>query len=118
MKLNKNIRKSPAGVTLIELSVVIAVILVLISVLFIGASYYKDSADNAACVIVQSSIQKAADSYNNISGGSAGTDASGIVGAGKPFPTALPVCPTGGVFSLAFATGGEVATVTCDDDHS
>ena len=118
MKLNKIIRKSPKGVTLIELSVVIAVILVLISVLFIGATYYKDSADNAACVIVQSSIQKAADSYNNISGGSAGAAGAGIVGAGKPFPTALPACPTGGVFSLTFATGGEVATVVCNDSHS
>ena len=47
MKLNKNIRKTPQGVTLIELSVVIAVILTLLSVLFVGAKYYKDEADKA-----------------------------------------------------------------------
>ncbi len=113
MKMNKYIRKSPKGVTLIELSVVIAVILVLISVLFIGAKFYRDSANNAACQIAQSSLQKAADSYMNIKQLS-GVSAGDLVGTGLPFENAAaaPSCPDSG--ALAITTNlGAVTTVTC-----
>ncbi|PQJ29269.1 type II secretion system protein [Rubritalea profundi] len=115
MKLNKSIRKTPQGVTLIELSVVIAVILVLISVLFIGASYYKTSANAAACAINRSSIQKAADSYMNISGSATTATISGLItGATGPMSSGLPNCPTtntSSVYSIAVASGA--STVTC-----
>jgi prepilin-type N-terminal cleavage/methylation domain-containing protein len=110
MKLNKNIRKSPQGVTLIELSVVIAVILVLISVLFIGASYYRDSANDAACKISQSSLSKGVDSYYNISGGQ--LSYSDLTTSG-PFVGNVPVCPTGAVISISWAgTGSAVSCAT------
>ncbi|MFT5881884.1 MAG: prepilin-type N-terminal cleavage/methylation domain-containing protein [Crocinitomicaceae bacterium] len=116
MKINKSIRKAPKGVTLIELSVVIAVILVLISVLFIGATYYRDSANNAACVINQSSIRKAAESYMNIEGVVTVTTAT-LSGATGPMSAGLPDCPTGGVYALATAAGA-VTSIACDDGHS
>ena len=53
------------GTTLIELSVVIAVILLLVGVLFIGVQAWRNSADKAACLVNISSIQKAARGYQN-----------------------------------------------------
>ncbi len=47
------------GTTLIELSVVIAVILLLAGVLFIGVTAWRTQANNAACLVAMSSIQKA-----------------------------------------------------------
>lgn len=121
MKKNTFALKGPKGVTLIELSVVIAVILVLISVLFIGAKYYRDSAGNAACRIAQSSLQKTADSYMNISG-STSVNMAGLTGTGLPFPTASaqPSCPGDGTLSFT-ATSGAVSAVGCsgnDPDHT
>jgi len=113
MKLNKNIRKSPAGVTLIELSVVIAVILVLISVLFIGASYYRTSANEAACAINRSSIQKAADSYMNISGAATTDTIKGLItGDTGPMSSGLPADPG------TDTTDGSNYTITVTDGSS
>jgi prepilin-type N-terminal cleavage/methylation domain-containing protein len=53
------------GTTLIELSVVIAVILLLVGVLFIGVQAWRNSANRAACLVNISSIQKAARGYQN-----------------------------------------------------
>ena len=46
------------GTTLIELSVVIAVLLLLVGVLFIGVSAWRNGANTAACIVNLSSIQK------------------------------------------------------------
>jgi prepilin-type N-terminal cleavage/methylation domain-containing protein len=54
------------GTTLIELSVVIAVLLLLVGVLFIGITAWKSGANKAACVINLSSIQKAVRGYQNM----------------------------------------------------
>jgi prepilin-type N-terminal cleavage/methylation domain-containing protein len=54
------------GTTLIELSVVIAVILLLVGVLFIGVSAWREGANRAACLVNMSSIQKAVRGYENV----------------------------------------------------
>jgi prepilin-type N-terminal cleavage/methylation domain-containing protein len=63
--LKKMNRRGPRqrGTTLIELSVVIAVLLLLVGVLFIGITAWKNGANTAACIINLSSIQKAARGY-------------------------------------------------------
>jgi type II secretory pathway pseudopilin PulG len=53
------------GTTLIELSVVIAVILLLVGVLFIGVTAWRNGANKAACMVQLSSIQKAARGWEN-----------------------------------------------------
>ena len=63
---NRPTRQS--GTTLIELSVVIAVLLLLVGVLFIGITAWKNGANTAACIINLSSIQKAARGYSNMNG--------------------------------------------------
>jgi prepilin-type N-terminal cleavage/methylation domain-containing protein len=91
------------GTTLIELSVVIAVILLLVGVLFIGIQAWKDGANKAACLVTISSVQKAVRGYENLNGGIAGTTTlawTNIAGAGLYFE-AQPVCPAGGTYTLA-----------------
>jgi len=60
---NKWVRQG--GTTLIELSVVIAVILLLVGVLFIGVQAWRNSANKSACLVNISSLQKAARGYQN-----------------------------------------------------
>ena len=55
------------GTTLIELSVVIAVILLLVGVLFIGVQAWRDGANRAASLVNISSIQKAVRGEQNMS---------------------------------------------------
>jgi prepilin-type N-terminal cleavage/methylation domain-containing protein len=120
MKKNTFALKGQKGVTLIELSVVIAVILVLLSVLFIGAGFYRDSANNAACVINQNGIKKAAESYTNINTSVSASDitlVSDLTGNDLPFATGNePTCPTNGDYTIAFANNA--FTVSCSEGHS
>ena len=67
MKLTKNTyTKAKPGVTLIELTVVILVLLTLIGVLFIGANIYKKGADRAACILNIRNIHQAVRANQNM----------------------------------------------------
>ena len=92
MKLN-NINKKQAGLTLIEITLVIAVLLGLISVLFIGVKAYKEGSDRSKCILTISSVQKSVRSYQNLyelnEGDTLAT--TDIIGSGKMIE-ALPVC--------------------------
>ncbi len=59
--------------TLIELSVLIAVLLSMISILFIGARSWKRGSDRAGCVITLRNVQMAVRSYQNVYGYAPGT---------------------------------------------
>ncbi len=58
--------KGNKGLTLIELTVVIVVLLGLISVLFISARAWIEGSNKAKCIVNLASIQKAAVSYANL----------------------------------------------------
>lgn len=128
MKKNTYTVKGPKGVTLIELTVVIAIILLLISILFIGAKFYKDGADRSACIVNINGIQKAVRSVQNLENKKdadattpdtlAVTDFAGTAETAdnsKPLPV-IPTCPTGGSeYALAAqypALGTVVASCT------
>jgi prepilin-type N-terminal cleavage/methylation domain-containing protein len=100
--INKRARQR--GTTLIELSVVIAVLLLLVGVLFIGITAWKNGANKAACLVNVSSIQKAVRGYENMNGLKAGDPCvlANIVGVGLYF-AAMPKCPTTGVAYVAGA---------------
>jgi type II secretory pathway pseudopilin PulG len=98
MKLN-NIKKQ-AGLTLIEVTLVIAVLLGLISVLFIGVSAYKEGSNRAKCILNISNVQKAVRSYQNLYEKAPG-DAlvkETITGAGA-FLETEPTCPSAGAYT-------------------
>ena len=98
MKLN-NIKKQ-AGLTLIEVTLVIAVLLGLISVLFIGVSAYKEGSNRSKCILNISNVQKAVRSYQNLYEKSVGAtlDKATIAGTGKLLETE-PTCPSSGTYT-------------------
>src|SRR5260370_4539061 len=83
------------GTTLIELSVVIAVILLLVGVLFIGIQAWRDGANKSACLVNLSSIQKAVRGYQNVNllNPGDGCTTAQLITAG--YFGAMPTCPVG-----------------------
>ena len=100
MKLNNT--KKQAGLTLIEITLVIAVLLGLISVLFIGVSAYKEGSNRSKCILNISNVQKAVRSYQNLYEKSVGNTLalSTIAGSGKLLET-TPTCPSSGTYTAA-----------------
>ncbi|TAE77364.1 MAG: hypothetical protein EAZ65_02540 [Verrucomicrobia bacterium] len=111
MKLT-HINKRAKGMTLLELTVVILVLLSLISILFIGARAWKKGSDRAANIMVVRNVQQAVRSYqnmNNISVGAAvdATVAGPIFGPGD-FIENLPTHPVAG---LSYTYTGTVPAI-------
>jgi len=98
MKLN-HIKKQ-AGLTLIEVTLVIAVLLGLISVLFIGVSAYREGSNRAKCILNISNVQKAVRSYQNLYELSVGGTLASttLIGTGKMLET-TPSCPSSGTYT-------------------
>jgi hypothetical protein len=55
-----------AALTLIETTLVVAVLLGLISVIFIGATSYKEGSNRAMCLLRISQVQKGVRAYQNV----------------------------------------------------
>jgi type II secretory pathway pseudopilin PulG len=99
MKLTQNTSiKRNSGMTLIELTVVIVVLLALIAVLFVGAQAYKKGADKAACVMTQRNLQQACRSYFNLTPNLADTAVVDIaaLNTAQLMGATAPKCPTTG----------------------
>lgn len=98
---------STRGLTLIEVTVVVAVLLSMISVLFLGVAAYKKGSDRALCIQNIASVQKAVRSYSNLYSYGTGETVANlkdeIIGPGKFFETD-PVCRSGGTYTY----GGDV----------
>ena len=94
--------KRKAGMTLLELTVVILVLLTLISILFIGARAWKKGADRAGCILNIRNFQQAVRSMGNINklnpGDTCPAFTTSVIGSGK-FMENPPVCPGGGTYS-------------------
>ena len=108
MKLtNTQAMKSKSGMTLLELTVVILVLLSLISILFIGARAWKKGSDRAGCILNIRNVQQAVRGEQNMKNAlpSATTlVASNIIGTTGYIPTA-PNCPsTGTAYAIAAAS--------------
>ena len=102
------------GTTLIELSVVIAVLLLLVGVLFIGITAWKAGANQAACVVNLSSIQKAARGYANMNGLAVGAAETSATLTTAGFWATAPTCPAAGVYTwTAVVPAQGAAYVAC-----
>ena len=77
--MNKTATKLKSGMTLIEITVVILVLLTLIAVLFIGANIYKKGADRAACILNIRNIQQAVRADQNLYNKREGDDVFGNI---------------------------------------
>ncbi len=97
------------GMTLLELTVVILVLLSLITILFIGAKAWKRGSDRTICIINIHNVQKGVRGYSNLYGYSPGASVPGlqgqIIGLGR-FVESTPNCPAGGQYSFGADTGG------------
>lgn len=103
MKLTKKTAtKLKPGMTLIEITVVILVLLTLISVLFIGANIYKKGADRAACILNIRNVHQAVRANQNLNAKNTSDDLlrGDIIGASK-YLEAEPVCPTSSQIAAA-----------------
>ena len=93
--------------TLIEVTLVIAILLSLTSILFVGIVAYKKGTDRAHCIQNLARVQKAVRSYGNLSGFNPGDSIPNlkdeIVGPGKFVPLD-PICPGGGTYTF----GGDI----------
>jgi prepilin-type N-terminal cleavage/methylation domain-containing protein len=103
------------GTTLIELSVVIAVLLLLVGVLFIGITAWRNGANTAACIINLSSIQKAARGYANMNQLNTGSELTVTTLTSAGFWGTVPVCPAGGTYSPKIVVPSQgTAYMTCN----
>lgn len=95
-------RVRPAGMTLLEITVVITVMMALIAVLFIGASAWKSGSDRSGCLVNIRNVQLAARSYQNMYAFNQGVEfnSSMIIGLNSFIPQA-PTCPAGGNYTFA-----------------
>ena len=104
------LRKYPQGMTLLELTVVILVLLSLISILFIGAQAWKKGSDRTLCIMNIQNVQKGVRSYSNLYGYNPGQSVAGlqmrVVGLGK-FVEKTPACPSSGVYTYGGAFGAD-----------
>ena len=86
MKLTNTLSmKRKSGMTLLELTVVILVLLSLISILFIGARAWKKGSDRAANILNIRNVQQAVRAHANVRGLLEGATLASteIVGSGK-----------------------------------
>jgi len=90
------------GFTLIEVTLVIAVLLGLISVTFVGVLAYKQGSNRAMCIQNVSSVQKAMRSYcnfNELNPGDPVSDLHGKLITQAQFFSHEPACPSGGTYT-------------------
>ncbi|MBK1792037.1 type II secretion system protein [Persicirhabdus sediminis] len=108
------------GITLIELTVVIVVMLTLISVLFMAGRAYKEGADRANCILNIRTVQQSVRSWQNVNNvpadGVTAIDEDEVYGDGKFLPV-RPSCPANGSYTFAVAVPvvGSLV-VDCDID--
>ena len=99
---NKTV-KTKSGMTLIELTVVILVLLSLISILFVGARAWKRGSDRAGCIMNIRNVQQGMRSFQNMNGHSPGDTVGGaqgeIIGTDK-FVESQPACPGAGTYTI------------------
>jgi hypothetical protein len=105
-----------AGLTLVEITVVIAVAISLIGILFVGAKAWKAGSDRAACVMSIYRVQEAVRSHASINGFYEGEDVSRhtpaeglfaqLVGPGK-YLEDTPICRRDGLY----VTNGNIIPV-------
>ena len=112
--LQKALKK---GMSLLELTVVILVLLSLMTLLMIGTSTWKRGADRSACILNIRNTQNAVRAYQNVRGvpeGSLINIPTQVMGPGG-FLEIIPECPGGGIYTPLdhIPYEGELA-ITCN----
>lgn len=109
-------RKQPKGMTLLELSVVIMVLLSMISILLVGGRAWIRGSDRSGCIMNIRKVQQAVRSYQNLNAlpdGASLNVLTTLVGPGN-FIEPASVCPASGTYTYldVIPTPGEL-TMSC-----
>ncbi|MFT4176445.1 MAG: prepilin-type N-terminal cleavage/methylation domain-containing protein [Luteolibacter sp.] len=127
MKLNTRNTTRKSGMTLLELTVVILVLLSLISILFVGARAWKKGSDRAGCILNIRNVQQAVRGHQNMMNKTSGVDTftkNEIFGSAAQGENAAtdgylkePACPSTGLtttytLNLTYPAEG-TASLTC-----
>lgn len=122
MKINATdlTQSGKPGMTLIEITVVILVILTLVSVMFIGANIYKQSTNRANCILTISHIHQSVRVNQNLNDRQPLVDAlewDDIIGEDK-FIVTMPRCPknSGRYLLEDYYPAISVVAVVCQTD--
>lgn len=100
MKYNPILRsKKAAGFTLIEISLVIALLLGLIAVVFIGLGSYREGSNKAQCKMQLAAVQKAVRSYANLNNLVTGATVASTDLSNGVIMSVAPICPSGGTYN-------------------
>jgi type II secretory pathway pseudopilin PulG len=99
--MNPFSRKMSPAFTLIEMTLVVAVLLLLIAVLFVGVGAYAEGSNRAKCILNISNLQKAARAYQNVYELVPGDPlpSTSLIGTNRFVETA-PECKSGGTYSF------------------
>ena len=123
--------KAKSGMTLLELTVVILVLLSLISILFVGARAWKKGSDRAACILNIRNVQQAVRGHANMHNQPENDPLLNTVIYGSASDSAstattvymkTPVCPALGTYTpLAVVPATGTLYITCSkattDEH-
>ena len=108
---NKSSRKSISGLTLVEVTVVISILLGLLGlVAFPGVRAYNNGTNRAFCIQNIQAMQKTAHAYANMYQYDAGETVPGLIGTligVDGFFPKTPECPGGGSYSFLPIIPGE-----------
>ena len=100
--------------TLIEVTLVVATLIGLISVTFVGTVSYKEGANRALCIHQMANVQKAMRAYCNfqeIEPGQTIPDLKKRVIDDAEFFQSPPTCPSGGTYTFAKKSVPNVGTL-------
>lgn len=103
-------RSRHAGMTLLEMTVVVLVLMSMITVLFFGAQAWKRGSDRAQCILLIRSVQQGVRSYANLHDMDPGSMAPNlqakVIGLGR-FVAQIPQCPGNGIYGYGSVHGIE-----------
>lgn len=101
-------RRCRHGMTLLEMTVVILVLLSLITILFIGTRSWKRGSDRTLCIVNIQHVQKGVRGYSNLYGFEPGANVADlknkIIGMGC-FVESVPACPANGTYNYGQNSG-------------
>lgn len=110
MKLTRTARRAN-GMTLLELTVVILVLLSLIAILFVGARAWKKGSDRAANIMNIRNVQQAVRAHANMQGLLVGDDLASTVIFGNGTTDGYLKEPKPPATSLTYAFGDKVPAI-------
>lgn len=94
------LQKKNKGMTLIEITLVIAILLSLIAILFLGISAYKKGADRSKCILQMSTVEKLVISHGNMFGIDPGLALASTLLTSEGYLPQLPDCPDSGAYAF------------------